>query len=97
MKQYAETFYKSKAWQKCREAYAKSRRGLCELCLAEGQYTPGVIVHHKTAISPDNITDPQILLDWSNLQLVCRRHHAELHSNKEGLRYKVDDLGRVIL
>lgn len=93
MKEYAKGFYKSQAWKQCREAYAKSRRGLCEVCLSRGIYRAGVIVHHRTHIDPDNITDPRVILDWDNLQLVCRDCHAEQH--KPARRYRVDELGRV--
>lgn len=92
-KKFAETFYKSKAWQRAREAYAKSVGYLCEVCLSQGIYTPGEIVHHKREITPDNIDNPEITLAWSNLQLVCRDCHAKAHGKKK--RYKVDDYGRV--
>ena len=95
MQPYAETFYKSKEWKKCRAAYAKSVGGLCEPCFANGLIVPGVIVHHKTHITPDNISDPTVTLSWNNLELVCRDCHAKLHSDKP-MRYKLDDLGRVI-
>ena len=55
MKPFAESFYKSQAWKKCRAAYAKYRGGLCESCFADGIITPGVIVHHKVHITPANI------------------------------------------
>ena len=97
MRDFAKGFYKSKAWKDCRAAYAKSVGGLCEVCLAEGRYVAGEIVHHKTHINPDNISDVRVILDWNNLQLVCRDCHARLHSNKEGQRYKIDEMGRVIL
>lgn len=97
MKEYAKGFYKSQAWKRCREAYARSRRGLCEVCLDRGMYRAGVIVHHREHISPENISDPAVLLDWNNLQLVCRDCHAELHSAREGARYRLDELGRVIM
>ena len=95
MKDFARTFYKSTAWKQCREAYAKYRGGLCERCLERGLYMPGVIVHHKTHITPETISDERVLLDWSNLQLVCRDCHAALHKPEK--RYKLDELGRVIL
>lgn len=94
MKEYATRFYSSTEWKRCRAAYAKSVGGLCEICLAAGIYKPGVIVHHKTNISPDNITDPSVVLDWNNLQLVCRDCHARIHDSKRR-RYRVDELGRV--
>lgn len=95
MKEYAASFYKSKAWQQCRDGYVHSVGGLCEKCLADGKITPGIIVHHKQPITPDNISDPTITLNWSNLQLLCRDHHAEEHG-KRIKRYKVDDFGRVV-
>lgn len=97
MKEYAESFYKSKAWQKCRKAYMKSVGGLCEICAKEGYVVPGEIVHHINHISPENIQDPEVLLSFSNLQLVCRKHHSMLHKEKNILqRYFIDKEGRVI-
>ena len=91
----AKDFYSSKAWQDCRAAYKKMARGLCERCLKKGLYVPGEIVHHKTYITPDNVTDPEILTDFKNLELLCRRCHAQEHADP-GRRYLIDDLGRVI-
>ena len=95
LKPYAESFYKSKAWQDCRNAFAKSRQGLCERCLANGKYKPGEIVHHKIYLTPQNITDPNVALNWNNLELVCRDCHAEEHQRRSR-RVKVDEMGRVI-
>lgn len=99
MKEYAKRFYKSKAWQKCRVAYAKSVGGLCEICLSNGVYTPGEIVHHKNHISPETIDDPTVTLDWRNLELVCRECHRKLHEDeinkKKQRRYSVDSFGKV--
>ena len=86
-------FYSSKAWQDCRNAYAKSKRNLCELCLDKGILSTGEIVHHKIHLSADNFHDPSVALNWDNLQLLCRDCHAKQHSNK---RYRVDELGQVI-
>lgn len=94
MKEYAERFYKSKAWQRCREGYAKSRGRLCERCLKRGIYKPGVIVHHRVHLTPENITDPAVALDWGNLELLCRDCHGEAHE-KHRRRYRIDALGRV--
>lgn len=94
MKDYAKTFYKSKAWQDCRTAYAQSVGGLCEVCLSKGIYRAGEIVHHKRHIDINTINDPSVLLSWDNLQLVCRRCHADLHRGYER-RFTVDELGRV--
>ena len=82
MQAFAESFYKSRAWRECRDAYAASVGGLCEPCLARGLHTAGVIVHHKVHLTPDNIHDPAVSLCWDNLQLVCRDCHAALHGGK---------------
>lgn len=102
MKEYAEKFYNSRAWKQCRRAYAKSVGGLCEVCLAKGLYTPGQIVHHRIHISPENIDDPGVVLNWNNLQLVCYDCHRKIHEddinpNKKTKRYKVDERGRVFI
>lgn len=94
-KKFAQGFYSSEAWNKCRAAYKKSVGGLCECCLAKGLYNPGTIVHHKIHITPQNIEIPEIALDWSNLELVCRECHAEKHG-KKSRRYVVDPIGRVV-
>lgn len=97
IKEFARTFYSSKAWQRTRAAYAKSKHNLCEVCLAKGMIKPCEIVHHKIELTPDNIDDPDITLNWNNLQCLCREHHAEVHDlYQRKRRYKIDDLGRVI-
>lgn len=93
-KEYAKAFYKSKTWQQCRDAYAASVGGLCEECLKDGIITAGEIVHHKIHVSPDTIQNPDVLLNWDNLELVCRSCHLKLHGNQK--RYSVDPAGRVI-
>lgn len=91
---YARAFYSSIQWQECREAYARSKKYLCEDCLAKGLYTPGEIVHHITHITPENIDDPMVTLNFDNLRLVCRKCHAEEHKQRDR-RYVVDEYGRV--
>ena len=95
MKEYAQQFYSSKAWQRTRAAYAKSRQNLCEICLSKGIIKPGEIVHHKVHLTPQNINDPAVTLAWDNLQLVCRDCHAVIHDARQR-RYIIDDFGRVI-
>lgn len=97
MKDFAERFYKSKAWQRNRDSYAKSVHGLCEDCLALGEVVPGEIVHHLEELTPENINDPAVAMAWSNLRLVCRNHHAVWHKQKRNRRYTVDASGRICL
>ena len=93
--EFAQPFYGSKAWKKCRASYKHYRMGLCERCLARGEINPGVIVHHKIHLTPENITDPMIALSWDNLELLCRDCHALAHKPEK--RFKVDELGRVVI
>ena len=97
-REFAKRFYSSKAWQDCREEYAKSKRYLCEDCLLKGIYKPGEIVHHMNEITPVNIYDPEVTLNHKNLRLLCRDCHAEQHkSYSKGRRYCLDEYGRVII
>lgn len=88
-------FYKSREWKQCREGYFKAHT-LCEECLRQGLIMPGEFVHHKIHVSMQTLQDPAVLLDWSNLETLCRKHHAEAHSGKP-VRYKVDDFGHVLI
>lgn len=89
MKPFAEKFYLSKAWRKCRKSFYISKNGLCERC---GK--PGLIVHHKTKLTPQNINDPEITLSWSNLELLCQDCHNKEHglasALSEGLAFDAD-------
>lgn len=92
MKPFAEKFYKSAAWQKCRDAYFASKFGLCERC---GK--PGLIVHHKIKLTPKNINDPNATLSWDNLELLCLECHNREHgeaSTAEGLTF--DEAGNLV-
>ena len=93
MKEFAKAFYKSKAWQRTRAAYAASVGGLCEECLRRGLVRAGEIVHHKQPLTPGNINDPAVALSFGNLELLCRDCHAARHGGVK--RYKVDAAGRV--
>lgn len=72
MKPWAEKFYKGKQWKKCRAAFVKHRKdidgGFCQKC---GEKT-GFIVHHIIELTPQNIEEPTITLNWTNLQYVCK-------------------------
>ena len=94
MKPWAEKFYKSSAWLRCRAGYIAKVGGLCEKCYQRGIYRPGVIVHHKIPITKENISDPTITLNWDNLELVCRDCHAEEHNGRPK-RYEVGPDGKV--
>lgn len=62
--------------------------------MSKGIIRTGEIVHHKIELTPENIHDPDITLNFDNLQLLCRDCHAAVHKPEK--RFKVDELGRVI-
>ena len=96
-KAFARKFYSSKAWQDCRNEYAKQRHYLCENCMRKGIYKPGEIVHHIIELDPINIENPEITLSFDNLVLLCRDCHAEEHKeHSKGRRYVFGDNGEVI-
>jgi 5-methylcytosine-specific restriction enzyme A len=74
-KEFSKQFYKSKAWQECRAGYIQSVQGLCETCLEQGEIKPGYIVHHKVLLTPQNINDLEISLNWKLLKYECKQCH----------------------
>lgn len=96
-REFAKRFYSSKSWQDCRDAYAAKQRHLCENCLKRGIYTPGEIVHHKIEIDPVTVNNPEQSLNFDNLELLCRKCHAEKHKRyNKGRRYTIGSNGEVI-
>jgi 5-methylcytosine-specific restriction endonuclease McrA len=89
-----ERFYTSRAWRHCRENKLKEAGGLCEICYSRGLIVPAVHVHHKIHITPDNLDNPAITLDHSNLMALCEECHAEQHRTK---RWRCDPDGHVRL
>lgn len=94
-----EAFYTSWTWRKCRTAFAKSKGNLCERCLSRGVIEAGskdrpLEVHHKTPITQENLSNPEITLNWENLELLCKTCHDEERERREK-RWKVDPAGRV--
>ena len=90
MKAWAKWFYLSDAWRKTRKAFLEYRGGLCERCKSVGE-----IAHHRIYITPQNIHDTHITLDWNNLELLCQDCHNKEHSKKEITRYSFDANGNI--
>lgn len=89
-----EKFYKSKAWQDCRDSFIKSKGGLCERCLKKGEVVPAEIAHHIKELDDVNVHNPSIALSWDNLQAVCRKCHGEIHGKVK--RFDVAEDGTII-
>lgn len=77
-KPWAKKFLHGKPWLACRAGYIEHRvridGGLCEVCRKK----LGYIVHHKILLTPENIDDPEISLNWDHLSFECKDCH-DLH------------------
>lgn len=99
-KEFAKSFYDSAVWKKCRAAYIAERimidGGLCEKCHLQ----PGFIVHHKIMLTPDNINNPDITLNHTNLAYECKdchdREEAHAFIKHSCLLVCFDDNGDVV-
>lgn len=100
MKKWAEKFYHSKKWKRCRSAYIADRifvdGGLCEVC----HQRTGYIVHHKINLDAVNIINPEIALNHDNLMYVCKVCHDDFeghfnysHNNHRELKVHFDENG----
>lgn len=89
-KEFAKAFYNSKKWKTCRVAYIKHRKsidgGMCESC----HEVPGYIVHHKEELTPNNINNPDITLNFENLKYDCHICH-----NKENKDDEIEGLAKI--
>lgn len=102
-KEWTNGFYVSKAWRRTRDAFFATKCGRCERCMEEVRtgvrkiedIQPGLIVHHKVELTPDNIGDPAIALSFDNLELLCEEHHNRQHKAKPK-RYSFDAKGNII-
>jgi 5-methylcytosine-specific restriction endonuclease McrA len=90
---FADAFYRSHEWRRCRAAYAR-KMIWCERCARRGLTVPGEEVHHTIRLTPENITDPSVALNWENLELLCARCHDEEHAKR---RYRADGGGHIDL
>lgn len=93
-KDFAKVFYNSVAWRDCKNAYSKKVCYLCERCGA-----PGLEVHHKIRLTPENIDNPEITLSFDNLELLCHKCHTREHRKQPRVhkeRFIIDEEGHVI-
>ena len=72
--------YQSREWRELRVAKYRANP-LCEMCEAEGVVHATEAIHHKHPIE-DSSTKEEMrkwAFMWSNLQSLCRYHHAKVH------------------
>lgn len=75
---WAEWFYDSKEWEACRNGFMESKYYICERCGGVAK-----ICHHKIYLTPANINDPNITLNWDNLEALCQDCHTREHLTGE--------------
>lgn len=90
MQAWAEWFYNSGDWRQLREDYLTSQQNICERC---GE--PAKIAHHKTWLTPANITDPSVSLNPENLEALCQDCHNKEHHKTKQTRYTFDAEGNL--
>lgn len=74
--------YQSREWAEMRKMKMEANPW-CEMCLAEHRYVSACLVHHIHPIeeSTSKAEMRKWAFMWSNLQSLCRAHHAEVHSD----------------
>ncbi|MBO5208494.1 MAG: hypothetical protein J6B68_04025 [Lachnospiraceae bacterium] len=91
-KEWAKSFYNSKAWQRCRASYIAERvridGGVCEEC----QQEQGYIVHHRIILTAETISNPEIALNHKYMEYVCKACHDKFEGHGVNGRGKVKPL-----
>ena len=55
-------------------------------------------MHHRIEIDPITIYNPEVALNWNNLELLCRECHAEAHDYRaKDRRYTIGADGKIFL
>ena len=92
-KEWAKSFYNSKAWRSVRAYVLRRDLYTCTMCTDRASE-----VHHKEELTAENITDP-MALNPDNLTSLCSRCHKLITKGYEGDvqdGYCFDDDGNVI-
>jgi len=93
-KEYAQSFYKSKAWRTVRKEVLRRDLYTCAYCYARAEE-----VHHIIELTPENISDVNIALNPNNLISLCHDCHTKITKGytgdiQEGFYF--DDDGQVV-
>ena len=92
-REFSRRFYRSKLWRAARGLALRRDLYTCRDC--GGRATE---VHHKNAITAENINDSNITLNLDNLESLCWQCHDKRTkgSGDVGDEYRFDDQGQVI-
>nr|DAF63864.1 MAG TPA: HNH endonuclease [Siphoviridae sp. ctgn638] len=77
-REFSKSFYNSKQWKQTRKSYILSKFGICERCGKPNSKQ----VHHKVYLTPENINNPNVSLNFDNLELLCDVCHQKEHFEK---------------
>lgn len=83
MRKLRQTAYQNKHWRKLRDTYLRENP-LCEECLKKGKVTPAEDVHHIKSPFRGGEINYNMLLDYHNLESVCKDCHGEIHAAQQG-------------
>lgn len=87
-KKYIDHYYRSKEWIQIRkDFYSVASNNICFECLSKGILTNG---NHLDHIKPRRLGGSN---DVSNLQPLCKRHHAVKSAKEGNERYNIPKLG----
>ena len=83
VKEGALEFYGSVKWKKCRRNYL-SLHPVCERCQMLGIIKKADVVHHKVYLDTESYKQPELSLNFDNLEALCFDcHQAEHHRAKD--------------
>ena len=92
-KDLLDVFYASWKWRNCKDGYLRKVGGLCERCRSRGLIVPADEVHHKKRLTTETVKQPEIALNWANLEALCEDCHRKEHRKTK--RWTVDEDGNV--
>ena len=90
-REFSKKFYNLKRWKDIRKTFISSKFGICERCGRPNAKQ----VHHKEYLTEDNINNPNISIDFNNLELLCdtchqNEHHKKMSAIMDGLFFDKD-------
>lgn len=92
MKDYDNrSFYNSTAWRKVSSTYLSSKNYLCERCGA-----PATICHHRQWLDGANVHDPNVALNFDNLEALCQDCHNREHFERRATRIVFSAAGEAV-
>lgn len=83
MRKLRQKAYQNRHWRKLRDTYLKEHP-ICEECLKHGKVTPAEDVHHIKSPFRGGEINYNMLLDYHNLESVCKDCHGEIHAAQQG-------------